>query len=210
MAKKRVIKKVPVKDINKNVNFLSKLQGSLFYPGEFFSNLKERETRPSLLFFTFVFLIYSLLAIIVEYNKVNSILRDFSPGLVIPVLFIILIFASILGIVILYLKALFLYIFIWVFRVDMKFNDVLKLRAYTSAPLIFAWIPIIGVLLAGIWGIVIEIIGLSKYAKINMTRAALIVLIPIIILLVILLLIVLFAVSLLLSSPAGFLIKDFL
>ena len=209
MAKKRGANKTIIKENSKNINFLSKLQGSLFYPGRFFSDLKEKDIKPSLLFFTFIFLIYTILAVIIEYSKVNSILRNFSPGLIIPVLFIVLIFAAILGVIILYLKTLFLYIFIWIFRVDMKFNDVLKLRAYTSSPLIFAWIPFIGIWMAGIWGIVIEIIGLSNYAKISIARSALVILVPIIILLVIILLFVLFAFSLLLSSPAGFLIKGF-
>src|SRR3989344_7074354 len=104
MAKKKVVKRTvnrePVKDKEQNISFLSKLQGSLFYPGKFFSNLKETDIKPSLTFFIFVFLIYAVFAVIVEYNSVGSILNDVNPGLLIPIIIFALILAVLIGVAI--------------------------------------------------------------------------------------------------------------
>ncbi|MAG48107.1 hypothetical protein CL617_05880 [archaeon] len=189
--------------------FLRILQGTLFYPREFFSNLKEKGIKLPILFFSTVLLLYSIIGFILDYNSKQLIgLEQIGFALSIPIFFIVLILIILFGIIILYVKTFILWILILIFKVKLNFNDVLRLRAYTSSPLVFAWIPLLGLPLALVWGTVIEIIGLSKYAKISMAKSTIIILIPLAILFLLLLVVLFFAFAFVLASPAGFLISD--
>ena len=197
------------KEKNIKMNFLNRLQGSLFYPGKFFSNIKEKSPYQSVIFFVIVMLIFTFISFI--FDGINGefsglpVMSSFS----LAVLFVmILVIMMILGVIVLYLKTLLLYVFILLFKIELSFDKTLILRSYTSSPLVFAWIPIIGIPLSFIWSIVIEIIGLSIYAKISVLKSAMVILLPLLIVILIIFLIFLFALSIILNSPAGFLIKD--
>jgi hypothetical protein len=60
-----------------------------------------------------------------------------------------------------------------------EFETTLRVYAYSMGPALFQWIPLCGGLIGFVWGIVLQIIGLSKAHGISGGRAAAAVLLPV-------------------------------
>lgn len=157
----------------------------LFEPSKAFK--KRRGTKPGVAFR----FILPLLVVFSILSGVVSSLFGFSALVLIGGIigaFVIDLLAILIG-------AIILHIFAYLFGARKGFNQTLKVVIYSAIPgFVLGWIPFIGII-GGIWGIVLEIIGLTQLQGMSMGRAVLAVLLPIIILLVIVVAAVIYAIG---------------
>jgi hypothetical protein len=91
--------------------------------------------------------------------------------------------------------SLVLHLFAYIFGAKQGLEQTMKVVFYSMTPmLLLGWIPLIGVVF-GLWGIVLEVVGLSVLQKMTTGRAVLVVLFPVILALGIILVAALFALT---------------
>lgn len=93
----------------------------------------------------------------------------------------------------------------FVFRLMSKgYEKTYNASAYAMVPkLLFAWIPVVGPFVGGIWGLVVGIYALANHQKITRGRAVLVTFIPIIIALVVIGILVALAASFVAGALVG-------
>ena len=93
-----------------------------------------------------------------------------------------------------------------VFRLmDKEYKKTYNAYAYLEIPnFLFGWIPVIGSLIGGIWGIIVGVYALSNQQKISKGRALLVILIPVIIIVAIIIALAAAAFSYITSSLTPF------
>ncbi|MFH1172369.1 MAG: YIP1 family protein [Nanoarchaeota archaeon] len=128
-------------------------------------------------------------------GPILAILNGVIAGLILPIIsplagIITIIAVAIMSYVALiitpFISGLIVHLFAYLLGAKKGLEQTLKVTFYSQTPsMLFGWIPIIGSIF-GIYGIVLQIIGIKNLQKMTMGRAILAVLLPIIILSVLL------------------------
>ena len=173
-------------------SFLETLRRSLFEPGRFFAGMLKRGNLGSAIGYAIVVgwtgMIGGLFWSLILQGAQTSLLRRLgapSPG-EIPVGYKALLeVAFVLAGPVIILAALFicggiLHLgLLMVGGAREGFEATLRVYAYSTGPALFQWIPLCGGLIGFVWGIVLQIVGLSKAHGISGGRAAAAVLLPV-------------------------------
>jgi hypothetical protein len=186
-------------------DFIDKMKGFLFSPVETFQASRSEELGEAVRYYVILLAVYSILSGIligIGLSALSSI-----PGIggaVVPVggLFLIII-TFIAGLIGIFIAGIILHIFVYLVGGRNGLEQTLKAVMYASTPsLLLGWIPLIGII-AGIWAIVLEVLGIRELHNISTGRAVLAVLLPIVIIVFLVFLAVFLGFFLLGITPGG-------
>lgn len=186
-------------------DFIDKMKGFLFSPVETFQASRSEELGEAVRYYVILLAFYSLLSGIligIGLSVLSSI-----PGMggaVVPVgglfMIIIIFIAGLIGI---FITGIILHIFVYLVGGRNGLEQTLKAVMYASTPsLLLGWIPLIGII-AAIWVIVLEVLGIRELHDISTGRAVLAVLLPIVIVVLLVFLAVILGFFLLGTAPGG-------
>jgi hypothetical protein len=171
------------------MDFIDKVKGFLFEPTNTLHNSREDSIIEALKYYFILFLIYSVLETFVRIffgEMIISLMGKYamiSSNTEVKEIVIKFIYDVIYAIPAIIMGGVFLHIFVFIEGGKKGSNQTLKALVYSSTPsLLFGWIPIIGVI-AGMWSLVLNIIGIRELQEISTERAVLAVIVPFILLL---------------------------
>jgi len=168
--------------------FGEKVKGFLVSPVSTFQEVKGEDLGSVVKYFIVLALVFSILCTII-FAAIGSMITSFMPTNMLPfgaaggvvgavVLFITLIVGLILG---LFIGGAILHIFVYIVGGRKGYAQTVKAMGYGMTPtLLLGWIPVIGII-AGIWALIVEILGIRELHEISTGKAVLAVLLPAII-----------------------------
>jgi len=170
------------------IGFVEKTKGFLIRPTETFNKVKEEEIGAALKYFVVWLLIYAVLSAVIS-ATIGNMLGNFSPlkslsilgvgtgGMAALWLFIILFVLGLIGV---FISAGIIHIGVLIVGGKQGYYQTLKAIAYGNTPTyVLGWIPIV-IYIAGIWALVLEILGIRELQEVSTGKAVLAVLIPLI------------------------------
>jgi len=173
-------------------SFLETLRRSLFEPGRFFSGMPKGGNLGSAIGYAIVVgwtgMIGGLFWNLILEGAQAALLRQLgapSPGQMSVGFKALFEVAVVLAGPLIILVALFIWggilhlCLLLVGGARESFETTLRVYAYSAGPALFQWIPLCGGLIGLVWGIVLQIVGLSKAHGISGGRAAAAVLLPV-------------------------------
>jgi hypothetical protein len=184
------------------MDYFELIKGFLLSPVETFRNVRDTGPEDSLMYYLVLLVINAVLTAIVMLAMVNTIRMAVSgllgqAGLPLPaitgagVAFVALVLI-IVQFVLVFIGAAWLHLYVYLLGGRKGYVQTLKAVTFGSTPsLLFGWIPFIG-LLAGIWTIVLEILGVRELQEMTTAQAALAVILAILVILLILIVIAAF------------------
>lgn len=165
--------------------FVEKVKGFLIQPSKTFDKAKQDTLGEAMTYYAVIIAIYSALLImfmlifsaILIISKPLGMLAGIITGVGGAVLFVILLISLIVGALI---GGAILHIFVYIVGGREGITQTIKAVMYGSTPaLLFGWIPVIG-FIAGIWSLVLEIIGIRQLHGLTTGKAILAVLLSVI------------------------------
>lgn len=166
---------------------LNKIRGFLFSPSLSFRRARDEEEWDTVSYLIVLAVFYSILSTVLTTIEIFShpfaILSSIQPGpadllLVVALIFVILVFTLILAAVF----GLFLHIFVYLVGGRKGVWQTEKTVFYSLTPMfVLGWIPLIGLIVGGIWSIVLGVIGVRELHGIPDTKAAIAVILAIVI-----------------------------
>lgn len=179
------------------MNFLEKVRGFLLEPSDTFDISKDDALSVAIKYYVIIVVIYSALLTLL-YALGSSllgpmmglerpvVLADVDAGVeVIMVLGFVMVLT--VGIIAPFLAGALIHVGVYMMGGRNGITQTMKAAMYGSTPLLFSWIPIIGAI-AGIWVLILEIIGIRQLQDLTTGRAIMAVLVPIITIAVIIIL----------------------
>ena len=174
-----------------NVGFVEKAKGFLLKPTETFSKVKEETLGEVLKYFVIWIVIYGILLTIVMtvaggtmgsiYGNIPGFsgVTGASMGLTCTLgLFFVILIGGIIG---LFIGAGIVHLGVLLVGGKNGYSQTVKAVGYGYTPqFILGWIPFINII-AGIWALVIEIIGVRELQEVSTGRAIIAVLLPVMI-----------------------------
>lgn len=177
------------------MNFLEKVKGFLFEPANAFYLSKEDTFFQAMKYYFILAAIYSALHTFI-YPDTLTLMSSFSgtwfgsmvgnlgmvsvadPGIERK----IMIFADELLYALpgIFIGGAILHIGVYIAGGKKGFDQTLRIIMYGSTPILLGWIPIIGII-AGIWSLILQTLGIRQLHEITTGRAILAVLIPLVI-----------------------------
>ncbi|MCE5298826.1 MAG: YIP1 family protein [Methanoregulaceae archaeon] len=171
------------------------MKGFLLSPVETFQKVRDTDLGDSLKYYLILLVINAVLSAIVGIAMVSAIWMTFSGlfeqlGLPLPavaglgvVLFAILMI--IVQFVMVFIIAAWFHLFVYLLGGRKGYLQTLKAVTFGSTPaMLFGWIPFIG-MLANIWSIALEILGIRELQEMTTGKAALAVILAILVILII-------------------------
>jgi hypothetical protein len=161
------------------MEYLELIKGFLLSPVETFRNVKDTGYRDTLVYFLALVVINTVLTIPV------MLFTSLSGGAVFVTMFqrlgfgtmtafgivIIAILMIIAALVLLFIGGAWLHLWVYVFGGRKGYRETLKALAFGDTPaLLLGWIPVAGIL-AGIWGLVLSVLGVRELHGISTARA---------------------------------------
>jgi len=176
---------------------IERIRGFLLKPVETFRNSRGDDVAPVMAYFVVLLIFFGLLSAIVSAigvmkNPLPSML-NLGFGMADPVvIFFTVLFSVIIAWFFLTLIwGVWLHLFAYIAGARKGILETEKAVIYGATPfLLLGWIPVIGMILGGIWSIILTIIGLREMHQISTGRAVLAYVLAIIIIFVIMILIV--------------------
>ncbi|UUX92006.1 YIP1 family protein [Methanoplanus endosymbiosus] len=177
-------------------DFPEKLKSFILSPTEAFRNIKNGDVGDALVYYVVLLVIYSVLSGIVNYFRIDPIMKvlySSVPAGTVAIFDIMnIIYGIVGGIVGFFIIGLVLHLFVLIVGGKMGLEQTFKSVAYASTPgFLLGWIPVIGILFA-FYGIIVQIIGIRELQEVSTGRATVAVMIPLIILFGLIILAVLF------------------
>jgi len=170
------------------IGFVKKTKGFLIRPTETFNKVKEEEIGAALKYFVVWLLIYAVLSAVI-FATIGNMLGNFSPlnslsilgvgtgGMAALWLFIILFVLGFIGV---FISAGIIHMGVLIVGGKQGYYQTLKAIVYGNTPTyVLGWIPIV-IYIAGIWALVLEILGIRELQEVSTGKAVLAVLIPLI------------------------------
>ena len=192
---------------------IEKIRGFLLQPVETFQKARGDDAAPVMAYFVVLLIFYGLLSAIVSaagimMNPVPSMLKLGSgAGDPVTVFFTVLFSVIIAWLFLVLIWGLWLHLFAYIMGARKGIMETEKAVIYGGTPfLILGWIPVIGMIIGGIWAIILTIIGLRELHQITTGKAVLAYVLALGVIFVILLLIVGWLVIALMSgiTPSSF------
>lgn len=175
------------------MDFSEKVKGFLLEPSKTFDATKGENLNEAIKYYAVIAAIYSaIFAILLAFvgtlfgsmmgGRNLGMLMGAGAGAGAAIIFFVLF--MILAIIGAFISGAILHIFVYIVGGRKGISQTIKAVMYGSTPgLLLGWIPIIG-FIAGIWSLVLEILGIRQLQELTTGRAILAVLIPIIIIVV--------------------------
>ncbi len=172
------------------MNFIEKLKGFLLEPSKTFDTLKDEPLGEVIKYYAVIAAIYSaLLALLLAFagNLIGGSMMEFrnigmmmGAGAGVGAAIIFFVAFMILAIASAFIGGAILHVFVYIVGGRRRIAQTIKAGMYGSTPsLLFGWIPVINII-AIIWSMVAEIIGIRQLHGITTERAILAVILPII------------------------------
>ena len=169
------------------MDVLGKIKSILSSPDKFFSNLKEKTIQDALLYYIILFgfnVVMSYIVFLVFGDAItktlfsmlnlNSPIPQFSSMMI----FGQMILGYIFGVLLSFVMAAILYVWLRIFRGNKGYVKVYQLFVYSNTPsLLLKWIPFLS-FFTWIYDLILLIIGTKKIYNFSTTKAVLIYLIP--------------------------------
>lgn len=178
--------------------FLDKLKGFLLKPKETFKSQKDESLGKAYQYYVVLLVIFSVLygivAIFADMNSLSQIAamagNMFGPGYGDAILafggfaaamdFFFIYMMFVFSLFWIFVSGFVLHCFVLMFDGEKGYRMTLKSMFYAYTPyLILGWIPFINII-ALIWTLILQIIGLAEYQEISTGKAVMVVLLPII------------------------------
>ena len=172
------------------MKFVEKVKGILTEPSKTFDTLKEEKLGEAINYYAIIALIYALLSALVFALAFGSMFGRFGmmvgagPGAAgISVMFVIVFIIWITGA---FIGGTIFHIFVYLAGGRKGLAQTIKAVIYGSTPLLLlGWIPVIGAI-AGIWSLILEVLGIRQLHEITTGKAILAVVLALVISMVIL------------------------
>ncbi len=182
------------------MEYLELIKGFVLSPVETFRNVKDTDYNDTLMYFLVLVLINTALSVLIMLVSLSSMWTVFNgmferlgigtmsgSGIV-----IIAVLMIIVALVLLFIGAAWLHLWVYLFGGRKGYRETLKALAFGETPaLLLGWIPLVG-FLAGIWSLVLSILGVRELHGISTARALGAVILAVLIPLLILVLLALF------------------
>ena len=180
------------------MDYFEPIKGFILSPVETFRKVKDTDYGDTLVYFLILVLINTILSIPVMLFLLPSawfsgIFTMFGLGTLSGFWFVIFaVMMIIASVVFLFIGSAWLHLWVYVFGGRNGYRETLKALAFGDTPaLLLGWIPMIGIL-AGIWALVLSVLGVRELQGISTGRALGAVLVAVIIPLLILVLLAAF------------------
>ena len=182
------------------MNYLELIKGFFLLPVETFRTVKDTDYRDTLVYFLILVLIYTVLSVPIMLVSLSLMWPVFNgmfgrlgigtlTGFGIVSIAVVMIIAAL---VFLFIGAAWLHLWVYLLGGRKGYRETLKALAFGDTPaLLLGWIPLVG-FLAGIWSLVLSILGIRELHGISTARALGAVIIAVAIPLLILVLLALF------------------
>ncbi|MCZ7397082.1 MAG: YIP1 family protein [Candidatus Methanoperedens sp.] len=166
------------------MEFVEKVKGILTEPSKTFDALKEETIGEAIKYYAVIVAIYAVLSALLfslafgsMFGKLGTMMGAGATGGI--AMFMILFIFGIIGI---FISSAIFHIFVYLVGGRKGLSQTIKAVIYGSTPgLLFGWIPIIG-MIAGIWSLVLEVLGIRQLHEITTGKAILAVVIMLVIL----------------------------
>jgi len=171
------------------MEFIEKVKGILLEPSKTFDDLKEEPLGEAVKYYAVIAAVYSaFFALLLAFagNLVGTLMGFGNLGMMMGAgvgigaaitFFVVFMIGAILGA---FIGGAILHIFVYIVGGRRGIAQTIKACMYGSTPsLLFGWIPIIG-LIAMIWSLVAEIIGIRQLQELTTGKAIVVVILPII------------------------------
>ena len=182
------------------MEYLELIKGFVLSPAETFRKVKDTDYNDTLMYFLVLVLINTALSVLIMLVSLSSMWTVFNgmferlgigtmsgSGIV-----IIAVLMIIVALVLLFIGAAWLHLWVYLFGGRKGYRETLKALAFGETPaLLLGWIPLVG-FLAGIWSLVLSILGVRELHGISTARALGAVILAVLIPLLILVLLALF------------------
>lgn len=177
------------------MDYFGLMKGFLLSPVETFPKVRDTDLGDSLKYYLILLVINAILSAIVGIAMVSAIWLTFSGifeqmGLPLPAIagagvVIFAILMIIIQFIMVFIIAGWLHLFVYLLGGRKGYLQTLKSITFGSTPsMLIGWIPFIGII-AGIWSIALEILGIRELQEMTTGKAALAVILAILIIVVI-------------------------
>ncbi len=173
------------------MDLIEKVKGFLLEPSRTFQYFREDSLAYALKYYFILYLVYVALDILVRIffgDLINSLMGEYamiSVNAGTEEIIIGSIYDAVYVIPAIFIGGAFLEVGVYIVGGRMGLNQTIKAILYSSTPtLLFGWVPVLNII-AGIWSIVLNIVGIREFHGISSERAILAMTIPIILLLLI-------------------------
>ncbi len=184
------------------MDYFELMKGFLLSPVETFRRVRDTDLGDSLKYYLILLVINAVLTSIVMLAMVNTTWLAISglfsqAGLPLPAVagagvILVALVLIVLQIVFVFIGAAWLHLFVWLLGGRKGYLQTLKAVTFGSTPsMLFGWIPVIG-LLAGIWCLVLEVLGVRELQEMTTARAILAVFLAILVVILILIVVAAF------------------
>ena len=172
------------------MDFAEKVKGFLTDPSKTFDALKEETLNEAIKYYAIIAVVYSaIFALLMAFagTLFGSMMGFRNMGMLMGAgagiggaitFFVMFMFFAIIGA---FISGAILHIFVYILGGKRGLEQTIKAVMYGSTPgLLFGWIPFLGII-AAIWSLVLEILGIRQLQELTTGKAVLVVLIPVII-----------------------------
>ncbi|NQE06639.1 hypothetical protein C5S32_12285 [ANME-1 cluster archaeon GoMg1] len=157
-----------------------RIKGFLFSPSKTFDNSKEDTLGDAFKYFVVLLAIYAVLfsiMVLVAFSAMAWIVGPWAAMLGLtagPLLAVsMLVLSLIAGIIAVFIMGLWMHIWVYVVGGRKGVTQTIKALMYGATPsYLLGWIPFIGII-AGIWALVVEIIGIRQLHELSTGKAVL-------------------------------------
>jgi len=176
------------------MDYFELIKGFLLSPVETFQKVKDTDYRDTLLYFLALVVINTVLSLpvmLLSFPSMGTVsggmFQRLGFGTLTPSGGVLFAVTMIIGsLVCLFIGAAWVHLWVYLFGGRRGYRETLKALAFGDTPvLLLGWIPLVG-MLAGIWSLVISVLGIRELQEISTSRALgaliLAVLIPLLIL----------------------------
>ncbi len=154
------------------------IKGFVLSPVETFRNVMDTDYRDTLVYFLVLVLINTVLSVLILLFSGSSIsanysfLKSFGIGTITGFgIVVIAVQMVIVSLVLLFIGAAWLHLWVYLFGGRKGYRETLKALAFGETPaLLLGWIPLVGIL-AGIWSLVLSVLGVRELHGITTGRA---------------------------------------
>lgn len=166
---------------------LNKIRGFLFSPSLSFRRARDEGAGDTVTYLIILAIFYSIMGTILTVLEIfthpvaglSSLhAGPAEPLLIVSLIFVILVFTLIMAVVF----GLFLHIFVYLVGGRKGVWQTEKAVFYSLTPMfVLGWIPLIGLIVGGIWSIVLGVIGIRELHGVSDTKAAIAMIVAIVI-----------------------------
>jgi hypothetical protein len=165
-------------------DIFTKIRGFLFEPARTFREVKGEDLGESLTYLAVLTLVFAVLAAAATLLSVGGMSGAFGIATGVFAVFAVFIFMFIAVAVTTLIGTVWLHIWVYLVGGREGMGQTWKVVVYSMTPaLLLGWIPLIG-LIANLWAVVLEVIGIRELHGLSTARAVLAVVLPYILLFV--------------------------